>query len=133
MFQGSSYLFAIQDKDFRFWKLDNGVIKCTAAPYFLEFSPAGWQEISVQNIRNKKYWGIDRSVTIPLSYVNDGATILKHIFLTKGLEEPVYLSILEQQLFYQPYPKATLAYTAGQSPFTPNVATTGTITGTPGD
>jgi hypothetical protein len=133
MFQGSSYLFAIQDKDFRFWKVEDGVVKCTAAPYFLDFAPAGWQEIAIQNIRNKKYWGIDRSVTIPLSYVNDGAQILKYIFLNKGTEEPVSLSILEQQLYYEPYPAATIAYTSGQSPFTPNTTTTGTITGTPGE
>ena len=133
MFQGSDYIFAIQDKDFRFWKIEDGVVKCTAAPYFLQFAPAGWQDIAIQNIRNKKYWGIDRSVTIPLSYVNDGAQILKYIFLNKGIEEPVFLSILEQQLYYEPTPTATLVYTTGQSPFTPNDTTAGTITGTPGE
>lgn len=131
--QGQDYLWAIQDKDYRFWKVVNGVVTCNAQPYFLDSSPAGWQDLKVQNVRNQKYWAIDRSVVAPLSFVNDGAQILKHIFLNKGHEEPVFLTILEQQLDYNENPAATIAYTSGQSPFTPNATTTGTITGTPGE
>lgn len=99
--QGSDYIFAIQTKDYRFWKVVNRVVTVNAQPYFLDFAPAGWADITVQNVRNKKYFGVDRSVTVPLSYVEDGAQILKYIFLNKGLEEPVYLAILEQQLDYE--------------------------------
>lgn len=132
--QGQDYLFAIQDKDFRFWKkLPDGSITVDAQPYFLIFSPIGWQDIAVQNVRNRRYWAIDRTVTGQLSSVNDGADILKYILLTKGHEEPVFITILEQQLSYNPKPGGVIEYTSGQSPFTPNTTTTGTITGTPGE
>lgn len=97
------YIFCLQDSQNRFWKIsETGSIYCSAQPYFLQFAPDGWNDIAVQNIRNKKYWGIDRSVTIPLTYVQDAAAILKHIFYTKGIEESVYLVIAFQQLEYIP-------------------------------
>lgn len=101
--QGVDFLFAIQDKDYNFWQIDAiGNVIRSAAPYFLNFSPAGWDDISISNIRNKRYWGIDRTVTVPLAYVEDGATILKHIFYTLGIEEEVYLSLANQKLDYDP-------------------------------
>ena len=124
--QGHDYIWAIQDKDFRFWKkLPDGSITVDAQPYFLDFSPIGWQDIAVQNVRNRRYWAIDRTVTGQLSFVNDGADILKYIFATRGTEEPVFLTILEQQLSHNPLPTGGILYSAGQSPFTPNTTTAG--------
>lgn len=100
--QGRDYIFCLQDKNFNFWKVENGVVSRSAQPYFLSFAPDGWSDISIQNVRNKKYWGIDRTVTIPLKYVNDGAQILKYIFYTLGIEESVYLVIASQKLDYTP-------------------------------
>lgn len=102
--QGPDYLFAFMDKDFNFWSYDNltGEVKISALPYFMEFSPEGWDEIAIQNIRNKTYKSVDRSVTIPLGYVRDGATILKHICYTKGFKEIVYLVTAAQELDYKP-------------------------------
>ena len=100
---GSDYLFCLQDKLFNFYKLDNtGNVVLSAQPYFLDFSPGSWDELAIQNIRNKRYWGVDRSVTVPLSYLNDGAKILKKIFYTDGNEQTVYLCIAAQQLVYTP-------------------------------
>ncbi len=132
--QGPAYIFGIQDKDFRFWKLDAlGNVVCDAQPYFLVLSPAGWESIAVDNQRNRKYWGLDRTVITGLGFARDAAKILKHIWTKKGINEETYLVIAGQRLVYEPFPKGVLAYTAGQSPFTANAATTGTITGTPGD
>jgi len=80
----------------------NGKIVLKNKPYLLEFSPEGWDGIAVQNILNRRYWGIDRSVSVPLSYVQDGAKILKHILLNKGIEESVYLVIAKQEIDYTP-------------------------------
>jgi len=99
--QGPDYIFAFQNADFKFWRKNAGGVTITSQPYFLQFAPGGWDGLEVKNVRNKRYWGIDRSVTIPLSYVQDGAAILKYIFLNKGAEEPLYLTVLEQQLDYQ--------------------------------
>lgn len=101
--QGPDYIFAFQSKDFSFWQPDaNNKIVLKNKPYLLDFSPEGWDDIAIQNILNKRYWGIDRSVTIPLSYVQDGAKILKNIVLNKGIEESVYLVIARQELEYIP-------------------------------
>lgn len=134
MAQGSPYVFAIQDKDFRFWKIDaSGNVAISAQPYFIDFSPAGWQDIEIENIRNKRYWGLDRTVATNLGFVQDGAKILRHIWTKRGISEETYLFVGAQQLDFEPKIKAVLEYTAGQSPLTPNTATTGTITGNPGD
>src|SRR3989344_7313854 len=102
MIQGAPYLFALQDKNYNFYKLAaDGSITISAQPYFLQFSPAGWDDIAIQNVRNRKYWGIDRSVTVPLSYVKDGGRILKTIFYTQGIEAQVYLVIASQKLYYE--------------------------------
>lgn len=99
--QGHDFIFFLQDSQYRFWQVsETGVVSLSANPYPLDFSPDGWQDTGIQNQLNKKYWSIDRTVTIPLKYVNDGATILKHIFYTLGVQERVYLAICEQRLAY---------------------------------
>lgn len=102
MIQGAPYLFCLQDKNYNFyrWAAD-GSVTITSQPYFIQFSPQGWDDIAIQNVRNKRYWGIDRSVSVPLSYLKDGATILKHIFYNFGSEASVYLVIASQQLYYE--------------------------------
>lgn len=99
--QGSNYIFALQDANFNFWKVkDDGSVTISSEPYFLDYAPDGWDELSIQIIRNKKYFGIDRTVTVPLSYVKDGAKIMKKILYQNGLFEPLYLVIASQRLDY---------------------------------
>lgn len=101
--QGTDYIFALQDNNYNFWQVEaDGTVSKSTRPYFLKFSPVGWDETAIQNVRNKKYWGIDRSVTAPLSYVEDGARILKHIMYTFGSDAEVYLVIAAQELEYIP-------------------------------
>lgn len=102
MTQGATYIFCIQDEDYNFYKVVGGVVSLSAQPYFLDFSPAGWDDIAIKNGLNKRYWGIDRSVSIPLAYVRDAADILKNIDYKKGCYEQVYLLIGEQQLLFKP-------------------------------
>lgn len=101
--QGASYIFALQDKDYRFWKIDStGNVTISAQPYFLVFGPAGWADIEIDNVRNKKYWGIDRSVTSSMAFVMDAAKILKYIWTKKGVNEEVQLMIASLKLEYTP-------------------------------
>jgi hypothetical protein len=131
--QGHDLIFFIQDKQFRFWgEAADGSITLSANPYPLDFSPEGWQGMGIQNVLNKKYWCIDRTVTLPFKYVEDGARILKHIFYTKGVEESVYLVICEQRLLWEPLPNIIFNVISGSNPFS-NGTNTGTITGTPGE
>lgn len=132
--QGSDYIFFIVDENNLFYRLDDhGLLVSSANPYPLQFSPTGWDEIAIQNLRNKKYWGVDRSVSVPLSYVEDGAGIIKSILYKYGIEKPCYLVICRQELNFTPVPAGSISFTEGGSPMPPNQHTRGTITGTPGE
>lgn len=97
------YVFFLQDENNRFYQLDStGKIILSTKPYELHFSPDGWNEIEIKNARNKKWWGIDRSVTLPLQYVKDGAQIIKHVMMTKGVDAPLFLFIGIDTLDYDP-------------------------------
>jgi len=99
--QGHDFIFFLQDSKFRFWNINsNGEVVLTSNPYPLQFSPDGWRDIVVKNVRHKKYWGIDRNVSLAFKFVEDGAKILKHIFYVLGIEEGVFLSICEQRVTY---------------------------------
>lgn len=101
--QGPEFIFFLQDAKRRFWGLDaDGSVRLSANPYPLVFSPDGWADIGIKNVRNMKYWAIDRSASLAFKYVEDGAKILKHIFYTRGVEDSVYLVICEQKLAYTP-------------------------------
>lgn len=95
------YLFALQDENYNFWKVDSsGGVSISADPYFLNFSPDGWNDVAISNIRNRRLWGIDRTVTIPLSYVEDGGKIIKHVAYKKGFSQQLYLSVAYQTIEY---------------------------------
>lgn len=131
--QGPQYIFAFQNKDREFWRRDpDGTATHSFQPYLLNFSPTGWNDIAIQNIRNKIYKSVDRSVSIPLSHIMDGADILKDIFYKKGNNEKVYFIIGSQRLDFEANPNGRLVFTSGGSPFAPGSTNTGTITGTPG-
>lgn len=100
--QGSDYIFLLQDKEHRFYKFTPTGVVLSADPYVIDFSPQGWQDIDVDNVRNKTYWGIDRTVSAPLQFVNDGAAIIKYIIYSKGPETEVYLTIGLQKLDFNP-------------------------------
>lgn len=104
--QTKDFIFAFTDREGtnpNFYALDaSGNVVLTSNPYFLEFSPDGWYNISIQNVRNSRYFGLDRSVSIPFTYVEDAATILKHIAYNLGPEAKCYLNILQLTLDYNP-------------------------------
>lgn len=102
--QGRDYIFCIQSEDNKFWRVNaDGSVELSAQPYFLEYSPSGWDDLAIQNIVNQNYWAIDRTVSVPLSYLKDGAKILKHIFYTYGTDtRKTYLVIANQKLHYVP-------------------------------
>lgn len=104
--QGPQFIYCLTDKRTtspNFWQVaPNGMAKLAAKPYFLAFSPDGWLDIAIQNIRNKIYFGVDRTVTIPFGYVEDGANILKTIAYDFGFETTVYLKVCKLTLDYTP-------------------------------
>lgn len=127
------FIFFIKGKDGYFWQRDSiGDLILLPAAKPIEFSPDGWTGTNIRNVRNKRYFVIDRTASLPFKYVEDGAETLKHIFLVKGTEEPVSLVICELQLDYDPPPSATIAVSSGANPFTAGT-NTGNIIGVPGE
>ncbi len=59
----------------------------------LTHAPDGWDEQMVKYVRNKKYYGLFRSFTIPLKFVKDGALKLRKDFYTYGLDAVATLTI----------------------------------------
>lgn len=108
--QGPSYIFALTDRNFNFWQEDaNSDVTLNANPYYLDFSPSGWDGIAVQVIRERMLWATNRSVTVPLTYIKDGGHIIKHVAYSKGYEEPLYLMIGVRKTIYNPVPKGTVS------------------------
>lgn len=98
--QGKDFLYFLVDEFGRSFYVENGIVQLSAQPRPLEFTPEGWEEITVQNVRNQKYFALDRNFTLPLDFVEDGAIILKDAYYKKGLLAKVFLVISKQELFY---------------------------------
>jgi hypothetical protein len=80
-----TYRFINPDTGLHYW-IDNGILATTGQVKILEDSPDGWQQLSLKWERNKTDWGVIRGFTIPLKFVNDGALILRTLFLDQGYE-----------------------------------------------
>lgn len=131
--EGHDFIYFIKPDATHFYYMRDGSLYVSTTPKPLEFSPDGWQDISIQNTRNKKYWGVDRTITIPYSFVEDGAGVLKSIFYKYGIEAKSYLTICQQHLDLDLVSSAVVNFTTGTNPFTHNINNTGTITGIPGE
>jgi len=59
----------------------------------INFAPKGWKELAYTDKRGFEYKGIFRAISTPLEFVNDGAKILKSIFLVSGVQSKLELFI----------------------------------------
>lgn len=102
--QGPDLIFHLTDENYNFYQPDrDGLLVISSNPYFFQFSPDGWYNIEIKNIRNRNYWAVDRSVSIPLTYLGDAGKLIKSIVMTRGTEQvKVYLTICSQQLHHTP-------------------------------
>lgn len=99
MIQGEDFLYLLHNENMEFYYTDNyGNVFTSTTPKVLKFSPDGWQEVSIMTELNKKYWGFDRTFTIPLAFVEDGAAIIKQIMYRDGYEAKLFMTILQQKL-----------------------------------
>lgn len=101
---GKDFLYFLVNTDGLYYKCDNGIVSAVSDPSPLLHTPDGWLNIEVQRTRSIKYFGLDRSFTIPLDFVKDGAHILKYLFYNFGMEEKVFLVIAEKKIFCEPDP-----------------------------
>jgi hypothetical protein len=111
------WLYYLTDQDGRSYYLQNGLVKSSASPRPLTYTPDGWQDIAIAWERNMQKVGTVRNFSLPLGFVLDGATILRNIMYGKSLEEKLYLLIqklgvsvtsTEYELLYQYFYKGEL-------------------------
>ncbi len=95
----ADFLYFFTDSMGRYLFMDGDNMNTSPDPKPLQFTPDGGRETSLQNQRNQQYWGLDRTFSIPLNFVGDGALILKTIFYTRGTEFVINFAIAEQKLF----------------------------------
>jgi hypothetical protein len=66
----------------------------TGQDYSLPQSPGGWDEMQLSFGRSAHYWGLNRTFTIPLKFIGDGARIIRYLFYAgRGIESQVTLAI----------------------------------------
>lgn len=96
--QGKSHIYFLVDEMNRSLYADGDIVKVSAIPRPLVFTPDGWTKIEINNQRNTKYFALDRSFTVPLDFVEDGALILKDAYYKMGVEAKIFLVILKQKI-----------------------------------
>lgn len=62
----------------------------------LQDDPEGWLENRVTFGRSASYYGLNRTFTVPLKFVGDGAKIIRYlVYKKRGIEQPLQLIILK--------------------------------------
>lgn len=98
--QGKDFIYFFFDENNNSYYAYGDTVLLSASLKPLEFTHDGWKKIQLQNQRNPTYFAIDRSFSVPLEYLKDGAQILKYIYYNFGVEGKVYMSICKQELFF---------------------------------
>ena len=81
----------ITDKDGRCRYVENGVIKISSPPIPLPQNAKGWKEATISFGTNQNYKSLNRSYSVPMFFIGDGAIICRDaIYRKKGYEEELY-------------------------------------------
>ncbi len=97
--QGPNHIFFIANKANEFYYVENGTVFTTTTPRPLPHTPDKWLDMLIENIRNPKYFALDRAFSDPLEFVLEGAHILEYLYYSRGPEEQVDVIIAEQRIF----------------------------------
>jgi hypothetical protein len=86
-------LHFIVEEDGRSVVVENGVVTQHAHPHPITNTPDSWRNIIITWERLLSRYGIQRSFTTPLGFVNDGATILRDAVYNQNYERKLSLLI----------------------------------------
>ena len=98
--QGKDFIYFLFDENNNSYYAYGDTVLSSASLKPLEFTPDGWRKIQLQNQRNQTYFAVDRSFSVPLEYLKDGAQILKYIYYNFGVEAKVYMAVCKQELYF---------------------------------
>jgi hypothetical protein len=107
MQQEKPFKYTIQAKNSKYYYIDSGgnvALSVTEKP--LLFAPDGWKDQVLNWNRGMVYFGIMRGFTLENKFVEDGATILKYLFFTYGVNAFAFIRLkkyntLETVLAYE--------------------------------
>lgn len=98
--EGKKFLYFVQNADGLFADYSLSFLQWTSTPTPLTYTPDGWQDLSITEELDSKYFGLNRTYGTPQNFVEDGAGILKAILYRMGYNAQATLTILEQQLYF---------------------------------
>lgn len=99
------WLYFIGDNKGKTARIENGVVKMLPGlPVPLPQSPKGWSDIEVGFATDEKYRSLNRMATIPLTFINEGAEILRHfMYFDKAFNSDLYVIALKRSMLIGKY------------------------------
>lgn len=93
-----NWLYFIGDNKGKTARINNGVVSMLGGPPVpLAQNPQGWQDIEVGFATDFKYNSLNRMATIPMTFIGDGAEILRYyMYSGKGFNEDLYVIALKK-------------------------------------
>src|SRR4051812_23934897 len=85
--------YFIIDQKGRCYAVQNGLMTLTAERKPLQYTPDGWEQISIIWERRLAQIGYIRTFGLPLNFVMDGSKILRQVFYAENMESQLYLLI----------------------------------------
>lgn len=99
--EGRKFLYFVLNEDYSmFADFSASFLSWTSVPTPLTYTPDGWQDLSIIEEMDSKFFGLNRTYGTPQNFVEDGAGILKTVFYNLGYNAKINLLILEQQLYF---------------------------------
>jgi hypothetical protein len=94
------FQYFLTDEDGRFYSLLNDTLTTSVEPVPLPQSPSGWQDVLIGWERDMTKFGVIRNFSLPLSFVLDGARIIRELFYSSNIEKEIHLVITKLNLDY---------------------------------
>jgi hypothetical protein len=94
------FQYFLTDEDGRFYSLLNDTLTTSVEPVPLPQSPSGWQDVLIGWERDMTKFGVIRNFSLPLSFVLDGARIIRELFYSSNIEKEIHLIITKLNLDY---------------------------------
>jgi hypothetical protein len=94
------FQYFLTDNDGRFYSLVNDTLTTSVEPVPLPQSPSGWQDTLIGWERDMSKFGVIRNFSLPLSFVLEGARIIRELFYSSNIEKEIRLIITKLNLDY---------------------------------
>lgn len=91
--QRKKFRYSLMKDDTTYYYVAGGAVLTSNVQIPLSKDPVEWKETDLQWKRSDKYHGVFRSFVVPLTFIKDGAAILRHVYYTEGVEGRCILKI----------------------------------------